>query len=311
MHRPVVTFIFLALTFCLIGPVRSQSLTTLHVTILPIDSGAEVYYAKELGYFARVGLDVEVIPVSNGGASASAVAGRTADIGYGDTATVAIGHAKGLPFVIVAPAALYSASAPGAKLLVTANSPIRSAKDLEGKVVAGSALTTISGLAPRVWIDENGGDSTKVRFLELPFPAMQPALDAGRVDAVMVAEPFLTVALRNGDRALGSPLDAVSASFILSAFYTTSAWAKEHPTELARFTSVILQTAAWANANHARSAAILAAATNQDPSAVAATNRALYAVRLDPALLQPVVDAVAKYDGIAPYPAQDLIYTGR
>lgn len=311
MHRPVATFLALAMACGVALPAGSQAPTTVHVTTLPIDAGAEVIYAKSLGYFARAGLDVDIIPVSNGGASASAVAGGGVDIGYGDTVSVAIGHGKGVPFVIIAPAALHVPSAPTTELLVTANSPIHNASDLEGKVVAGSALTTISGYSPRAWIDENGGDSTRVRFLELPFPAMQAALEAGRVDAVMIAEPFLQSALRSGDRVLASPYDAVSHDFIVSAYFTTAPWAKAHPDLVARFANVIHETAVWANANHARSAEILVGETKVDPATVAAMTRVRYGERLDPALIQPVVNVAAKYGGITPYSAADLIYSSR
>ena len=77
------------------APGRSQSLTTIHVIALPIDAGAEVIYAKDLGSFAKVGLDVEILPASNGGASASAVAGCGAEIGYADT--VSLSSARGKP----------------------------------------------------------------------------------------------------------------------------------------------------------------------------------------------------------------------
>ena len=47
-----------------------------------------------------------------------------------------------------------------------------------------------------------GGDPTTVKFVELAFPDMPAALDAGRVDAICVVEPFLTAA-----KAQGCPAD--------------------------------------------------------------------------------------------------------
>ena len=40
------------------------------------------------------------------------------------------------------------------------------------------------------WVDKNGGSSAKVKFIELPFPQMEAALVAGKVDAISVQEPL-------------------------------------------------------------------------------------------------------------------------
>lgn len=285
----------------------AQALTTIHVITLPIDAGAEVFYAKELGYFAKAGIAVEIDPASNGGASAAAVAGNAVEIGYADVISIATARAKGVPFVIVAPAALHVSAAPTTLLLVAANSPIKSARDLEGKVVAGSGLGTISGLSPRAWIDQNGGDATKVKFVELAFPAMQAALDAGRVDAIMIAEPFLSAA-KKVDRVLASPYDALSKDFLVSAYFTMEPWAKDHPDLLNRFVGAIYDAAAWANKNRAKSADLLMQYSKMDPAAVGAMTRVQYGERLTPAMLQPDINVAAKYVGFAPYPAQTLIY---
>lgn len=292
------------------APARTlaQTLTTIHVITLPIEAGAEAFYAQQLGYFTKAGINVEIEPASNGGASASAVAGNAVEIGYADMVSIATARAKGVPFVVVAPAALHVSAAPTTELLVAANSPIKTARDLEGKVVAGSGLGTISGYSPRAWIDQNGGDSTKVKFVELAFPAMQAALDAGRVDAVMIAEPFLSSA-KKLNRVIGSPYDAVSKDFLVSAYFTMEPWAKDHADLLSRFTGAIYETAAWANKNRAKSADLLVQYSKIDPALVGAMTRVQYGERLTPAMLQPVVDVAAKYGGFPPYPAQTLIYT--
>jgi len=255
-------------------------------------------------------IEVDILPASNGGASAAAVAGNAAEIGYADMVSIAAARAKDIPFVVVAPAALHVAAAPTTNLLVAANSPIRTARDLDGKIVAGSGLGTISGYSPRAWIDQNGGDATKVKFVEMAFPAMQAALDAGRIDAAMIAEPFLSVA-KKVDRVIASPYDAVSKDFLVSAYFTTSGWAKEHPDLLNRFIAAIRETAVWANGNRTKSAELLVQYTKIDPAITTAMTRVRYGERLTPAMLQPIVNVAAKYGNFAPYPAQELIYTPR
>jgi NitT/TauT family transport system substrate-binding protein len=308
MVRRIISLLAIAVLGAIAAPGSTQALTTIHVISLPIDAGAEAFYGKELGFFTKAGIDVEIVPASNGGASASAVAGNAVEIGYADTVSISTAHAKGVDFLIVVPAALHVSAAPTTELLVAANSPIRTARDLEGKVVAGSGLGTISGYSPKAWIDQNGGDSTKVKFVELPFPSMQAALDAGRVDAVMIAEPFLSAAKKT-DRVIGSPYDAVSKDFLVSAYFANAAWAKDHTELLNRFIAAMQETAVWANANHAKSADLLVQYAKIDPALVSGMTRVRYGERLTPAMLQPVINVAAKYDNFASYPAQQLIYT--
>ena len=307
-------FIAAALTLAAVGtlasPLRSQTLTTVRVTTVPIDAGAEVYYAKEMGFFTKAGLNVEITPASNGGAAAASVAGNAIDIGYSDMISIASGFGKGVPFVVIAAAALHESKEPTTELVVAANSPIRTAKDLNGKVVAGSGLGTISGYTSRAWIEANGGDLESVKFVELAFPTMQPALDAGRVDAAAIAEPFLSQA-RKTDRVIASTYDSVAKEFLISAFFTTSSFAKDHPDVVSRFASAIHESAVWANKNHAKSAEILLANTKLDPALVQTMRRTHYGERLDPALMQPVINVAAKYSKFPPFAANDLIYKPR
>jgi NitT/TauT family transport system substrate-binding protein len=299
------------LTLLVIGalalPGRSQGLTTVHVMTVPIDAGAEVYYAKEMGFFTKAGLDVDIQPAANGGAAAAAVAGNAIDIGYSDMVSIASGFGRSVPFVVLAPAALHDAAMPNNQLVVAAGSPIRTAKDLNGKTIAGSGLGTISGYAPRAWIEANGGDLTSVKFVELPFPSMQPALDAGRIDAANIAEPFLNAAAKT-DRVIASPYDAVAKNFLISAFFTNAGWAKDHPDVIDRFVSAMRETAVWANANHAKSLDILLKYAKIDPALAGGMVRVKYGERLDGALMQPVINVAAKYSKFPPFKADDLMY---
>jgi NitT/TauT family transport system substrate-binding protein len=301
----VTAFVALFVTLALTG--SAQTTTLIHVITVPIDAGAEVYYAKDMGFFAKEGIDVDIQVAANGGASATAVAGNAVDIGYSDMVSIASAFGHGVPFVVVAPAGMYEATASTNLMMVTANSPIHSAKDLNGKVIAGSGLGTISGYGPRAWIEANGGNLDGVKFVELPFPQMQPALDAGRVDVITIAEPFLSIA-RKTDRVLGSPYDAIAKEFLISAYFATTTWAKANPVALNHFIAAIHEAAVWANANHAKSAEILLKYAKMDPDAAAAMVRIPYGVQLSAAFMQPVINVAAKYSKFPPFPADELMY---
>jgi ABC-type nitrate/sulfonate/bicarbonate transport system substrate-binding protein len=285
----------------------AQDAPLLRIATLPSDNGAQVYYAKDLGLFAKAGLNVEIQPIQNSSASASAVLANATDISYGTLVPLAIAHIKNIPFVVVAPAVVYTSAAPNSALLVAVNSPIRTAKDLAGKTIGINGVGNISEFGPRAWIDQDGGDSNAVRFLELPYSEMAVALGAGRIDAAWLTEPFLSSTKRNG-RVLATAFDAISKEFLVGIWFTSAPWAKDHPDLVKRFAAVMREAALWANKNQAQSAAILVKYTKIDPAVVATTVRSRYAEQLTGSLMQPVIDVTAKYAKFAPFPAGELIY---
>jgi len=289
----------------------AQTTAKLRVAIVPIEGASEVYFATDMGFFAKAGLDVEIQPMQSSPAIAAAVASNAVDIGFISVDALATIYQKNIPLTIIAPSTEYTAATShSVAIALAASSPIRVAKDLDGKTIAVNALHSLSTLGPSDWIDQNGGDSSTVKFVEMPFPIMTSALDAGRVDAALVTEPFTSAARKNG-RIIASGFDYIAKHFLITSWCTTEQWAKEHPDVVARFAAVIHQTAVWANANRDRSGEILVKYTKMDPAVLATISRSQYCEQLTPALLQPLIDVSAKYNGFTTFPAQDLIYVPR
>jgi len=311
LKSPKVLLAALSLTLLANVAVLAQVQTSSSVKVLtpPVDSAGEVFFAKDMGFFARQSLDVDIEPGTNGSAIAAAVSTDAVDIGYSDVVTLAKGYLKGIPFVAIAPAAIWTSAAPVAGLVVPASSPIASAKDLAGKVIAVPGLGTLAEYSPRAWIDQNGGDSTTAKFTEMPYSAMPAALEAGRIDVAYISEPFLAL-VKKDVRILGYSHNAVAKQFLQSAWFTTPQWAKDHPDVVRRFAAAMRETAAWANqkANQAKSAEILAKYTKIDPATVMAMERARFGDTLTASSIQPAIDVTAKYGKFDPFPADRLIY---
>jgi NitT/TauT family transport system substrate-binding protein len=316
MSRRVITrarassLLFGGATLCAIRlPARAQTMATVRIGTVPSEFAAEVYYAKDMGFFAKAGIDTDIQPMQNGSAIAAAIASNAVDIGFATLDALATIHQNNIPLVIIAPAAEYvsPATARIAALVLPARSPVQQAKDLNGKIIAVAALRSLQDTATSAWIDQHGGDSSTIRFVELPFPAMPAALDAGRVDAAFVVEPFLGVAKKNG-RVLAYVYDAISKHFLIGAWFTTPQWEKNHPDLVNRFAAAMHETAVWANKNQAKSGEILAKYTKIEPAVIATMARAHYAEQLTAASMQPSIDVSAKYDKFSTFPAQELIY---
>jgi len=281
---------------------------TLRIATIPIDVGAEVFYARDAGFFKKAGIDAQIQPITNGGAIAAAVASGAIDVGFSNLVSIATAFKRGVPITIIAPAGLYSTKTPSSVCVVAQNSPIKSAKDLTGKVFATNGLKNIAEFGPRAWIDKNGGDSSTVSFIEMPFPAMSAALAQGHIAAALLAEPSATE-FKSSTRVLSKCFDGIAPNFMISAYIATTKWANAHPDLVRKFQQAIRETAAWANKNHDKTAEMLAKEAKISPDVVRAMNRSVYPERTDPAMIQPVIDVTAKYGGLnATFPASEMIY---
>ncbi|MGA2393616.1 MAG: ABC transporter substrate-binding protein, partial [Candidatus Lustribacter sp.] len=276
------------------------------VASTPSEAGAEVYYASALGFFTQAGLDVDVRTIDNGAAVASAVAGGAVDIGQSNVVSIATAHEKGLPFVVIAPAGMYSSAAPTTLAFVAKNAPFKTVKDLAGKTFATNGLFNIGQIAGDAWLERNGVDVKSVKWVEVPVAATGAAVSTGRVDVGLVSEPVLGETLATGQfRVFGDAYSAIGSHWLIGAWFTTSSWALAHPDLARKFLAVLVRTARWANGHHAESLKILEQYNKRTfPSNMARTT---YAETLDPALIQPVIDNAAKYGALsASFPASDL-----
>jgi NitT/TauT family transport system substrate-binding protein len=287
-------------------PAFAQSLIPIKVATTPIDIGAQPFYAADEGFFKANGLEADIQLISNGAAITSAVLGGAVDIAQSNLVSLALAHQRGLDVVAIAAAGLYSSKEPTSALVVKASSPFHTAKDLNGKIIACNGLQNISQIGPEAWLDKNGGDVSSYKFIDMPFPDMLAALGTDRVSAALIAEPVLSDALKSGNRILGNAYDGIAPTFLIGAWFTTGTWAKAHPDVVKRFQKAMYQSAAWANKNRAASAQVLTKATKiaVEPG----MRRATYGEKLDPALIQPLIDAAAKYGPLKPaFPASELI----
>jgi len=287
-------------------PARSQTTPTIRVATVPFEAGAEPYYAAAAGIFQKAGLNVQIISISSGAAISAAVVGGGAEIGFSNIVSLASAHDAGVPIVIIAPASRYLTKVPQTALIVAKSSAVNAAKDLNGKIVAVNGLRSIAEIGADAWLDQNGGNSAAVHFVEMTNGAIGDAVASGRVAAGIVSEPELTAALAN-TRVLGWAYDAIGKQFALSAWFTTSAWAHAHPDLIERYVTAMAETARWANTHQAESAKVLEA--QEGVHVTAATKRVVYAEKLDVTEMQASIDAAARYKVIrSNFPAAELLF---
>lgn len=307
-RRTALRFGAAALTAPLIPSVARAQAKLLRIALVPIDNNALPFFAQEMGFFKAAGLAAEVQQMQSGAAMTAAVAGGSIDIASSNIVQLAQAHERHIPFTLVAPAGVYLPQAATTVLMVPIATPLKTAKDFAGKTIAVTGLKSIAQYAPMAWIDKNGGDSKTVKFIELPVQQMSEAMTAGRVDAAIVQEPFIAGAKLKGMRIFADVFGAIGSSYLISAYFGTTDWAKANPDQVRAFQKVMHDTAVWANKNHAKTADILVNVLKVDPDVVPTMTRAIFAETLLPSQIQPPIDAAVKYGGIASFPASELIF---
>lgn len=272
---------------------------TLRLASAPDDDVTPALYADEAGLFRREGLDVRIQASNSGAAVAAAVAGGSMDIGKSSVMSLISAHRRGLPFVLILPAAIYTSDDPVVGMLVAKDSAIRTPRDLNGKTIAVPALGDLYSIANAAFIDQHGGDSKTIRYIEMPTSASPQAIIDKRIDAATMTTPLLVSALDTGKlRVLGHPFDAISKRFIQAAWFTTRDFLQKNRDTVDRFVSVMRAASTYANAHHPETARVLAKFTKEDPAMIARMPRTTFGGALDPALLQPVIEVAAKYKAI-------------
>jgi NitT/TauT family transport system substrate-binding protein len=275
-----------------------------------LDQSGALFYARDLGIFAKHGLDVSIATPNDNSMAVPSIVSSSADIAYTNIVAIEQAFRKGIPITIVAPAAVNDARFPNNFLLVPKDSPIKTPLDLQGRTLGTAPLKSLGDTATNAWVEAHGGDATKVKWVEIPYIACGEAMASGRIDGAFIVEPFAT-RLRSATRLLGRPYEVIGNRFLGAGYIATSQWASDHPDLVARFAASIREAAIWANKNQAKSALILEKYAKVDPDTLAHMTRSVYAETVDPGELQPSIDFAAKYKFIdQAFPASDLIWKG-
>lgn len=278
------------------GAVSGQALPTIRVASPPSEDAAPLLYALHAGLFAKYGVNVQLQQMTSGSAIAAAVAGNAVDVGFSSLQAIISGHMRGVPFQLVAPGGQYDPNEPYAYMLVRKDDPIRTAKDLAGKTIGSPALKDLDWVASTAWIEKNGGDPKASKFIELPNPALLPALLDGRIDAFSLGMPWVQQALDSGKvRVLGKSFEAISPHFLMTAWFSTNAFAEKNKEAMQGFERAMRDAALYNNAHHDQMVPLLADFTKLDPALIARTIKGSQPPYLDPKAVQPMIDISARY----------------
>jgi NitT/TauT family transport system substrate-binding protein len=222
-----------------------------NVGVIAIVDVAPIYLGKDKGFFSKRNIDLTMTTAQGGAAIVPAVVSGQYQFGFSNTVSLLLAKSQNVPVKVVCNGN-NSTGVDGkdfAGLFVKADSPIRSPKDLAGKTVAANTLKNIVETSVKASVRKDGGDPAAVKFAELPFPEQGAALQAGRVDAIFVVEPFQQAAVAAGQRKIASSYVDAAPNLTVAMYFTSNQLINSNLDLAKRFTEAMQESLAYADSH--------------------------------------------------------------
>ena len=223
------------------GGSSSGGPTTLKVGVIPIADVAPLYVGIKQGFFKQEKLTIKP-QLAEGGATITAqtVSGDL-QVGFSNVTSLVIASSKKLPVQIVASGVQAAKDDSGAwdAVLSKKGSPIKDLKALEGKTVSVNNLNNVGPLTINTAMEKAGADYKKVKYVEVPFPDANGALDTGRIDAAFVVEPFVSQGKAQGANEVTHSFEETAPNYAVATYFVTKQYAAQNKDVLDRFVRAI------------------------------------------------------------------------
>jgi NitT/TauT family transport system substrate-binding protein len=232
---------------------------TLNVGVIPIADVAPLYLGIKKGFFKEQNLTVNPKLAEGGAAITPAVLSGDFQIGFSNNISLLIASSKGLPVQVISQGVLAGTDKDQAwaDLLVLKNSSIKTGKDLEGKTIAVNTLKNICEVTIKASLEKQGVDVNTLKFIEVPFPDMNAALDAKRVDGACVVEPFVSQGKAGKARGIDPFYVNTAPDLSVATYFTSRQYAEENKGIVDRFVTAINKSLDYAQSHPDETRAVL------------------------------------------------------
>jgi NitT/TauT family transport system substrate-binding protein len=228
-------------------------------------------------------------------------------IGFSNTTSLIIAASKKLPVQIVAQGVLGGTGDDDAWDAVVARkgSGIKTAKDLEGKTIAVNTLNNVGPLTINNAMEKAGADYTKIKYIEIPFPDMNAALEAKRVDAAFEVEP----AYSGGKAAGGTPVvhsyETMAPNMTVATYFAAKEHIAKNGDVVDRFKRAIEKSLDYASQHPDDVRKAIGTYTDIPAEVLAKITLPVWKADLNEPTIQQVADLAKKYGYIEDVPSLD------
>lgn len=274
-----------------------KELTKLKVGVVPVVDVAPLYLGIKKGFFKDEGLDVTPVVAQGGAAIIPAVVNGDQQIGFSNVVSLLLGQTQDLPVQIISQGiqATDDPENDTAAIAVKGDSPIKTAADLEGKTIAINTLKNISELTVKAALDGEGVDVSTLKFVEVPLPDMVGQLNAGRVDAAGLVEPFITTGKAAGDRTLIYDRVATEPKMTVATYFTSKSFLGSDPDTVDAFVKAMQKSLEYAADHPDEARAAIAEYTEIPPDVLAKVVLPLWQTDLNRSSIDKINELMVKY----------------
>jgi NitT/TauT family transport system substrate-binding protein len=224
---------------------------TLNVGVIPIADVAPLYLGMKKGFFEQEQLTIKPQLAEGGAAITPAVVSGDFQIGFSNTISLLIAASQDLPVEIISQGVLggKTEEEAWADLLVLKDGPIEEPQDLEGKTIAVNTLKNICEVTIKASLEEEGVAVDKLKFAEVPFPDMNAALEAERVDGACVVEPFVSQGTAGKARGIDPFYVRTAPDLTVATYFTSTQYAQENADVVDRFVRAMNKSLTYAQSH--------------------------------------------------------------
>ncbi|WP_343046462.1 ABC transporter substrate-binding protein [Alpinimonas psychrophila] len=223
--------------------------TAITVGVIPIVDTAPIWLGNEQGFFAEEGLDLTVQVTTGGAAAVPGVVSGDYAFAFGNLVSVMVARDAGLDLRYVANGNSTAGTPDFGAIIVRGDSPITSASDLAGKTVSVNNLQNIGDTTIRQVVEDDGGDSSTIQFVEVAFPDAEAAVENSQVDAAWILAPFLNSAVANGARVISYNFAEFDADLDIAGYFTSGETIMNDPELVTKFQTAMNRSLEYAQAN--------------------------------------------------------------
>ena len=280
---------------------------TLKVGVIPIADVAPLYLGIDKGFFEEEGLTIEPQLAEGGAAIVPSVVSGDYQIGFSNTTSLIIAGSKKLPIQIISQGVLAGTGPDDAwdGVIVPKGSDVKELGDLEGKTVAVNTLNNVSQVVVNTALKEAGADYTKVKYVEVPFPDMNAALEAGRVDAAFQVEPGYSGGLAAGSKNIANAYEAMAPNYTVATYFASKQYIGENRDEVDRFKRAMQKSLDYASAHDDEVRAIVGTYTEIPQEVLDKMNLPVWKADLNEPTIEQTSAAAKEYGFIEEEPSLD------
>ena len=280
---------------------------TLKVGVIPIADVAPLYLGMDKGFFEEEGLKISPQLAEGGAAIVPSVVSGDYQIGFSNTTSLIIAGSKKLPIQIISQGVLGGTGPDDAwdGVMVPKGSDVKDIKDLEGKTVAVNTLNNVSQVVVNTALEKAGADYKKVKYVEVPFPDMNAALESGRVDAAFEVEPGYSGALAAGSKSVSNAYEEMAPNYTVATYFASKQYIGESRDVVDRFVRAMQKSLDYASSHDDEARAIVGTYTEIPQEVVDKMKLPVWKSDLNEPTIEQTIEAATKYGFIDEAPSLD------